>query len=142
MEEGGYFPGTIYWRIKLQEAILWGKFSRKLFTGNDSPGNNFLERCFHVAIDNIYKYSNNFFYFFFCNFIRSRPNVFCKKGFLRNFTKYTGKHLCQSLFLNKVTALTPATLLKKRLWHRYFPADFVKFLRTPFYREHVWWLLL
>ena len=26
----------------------------------------------------------------------------------------------------------PATLLKKRLWHRCFPVNFVKFLRTPF----------
>ena len=25
-----------------------------------------------------------------------------RKGVLRNFTKFTGKHLCQSLFLNKV----------------------------------------
>ena len=25
-----------------------------------------------------------------------------KKGILKNFTKFTGKHLCQSLFLNKV----------------------------------------
>ena len=28
----------------------------------------------------------------------SRPEVFYKKGVLRNFTKFTGKHLCQSLF--------------------------------------------
>ena len=28
----------------------------------------------------------------------SRPEVFFKKGVLRNFTKLTGKHLCQSLF--------------------------------------------
>ena len=28
----------------------------------------------------------------------SRPEVFCKKGVLRNFAKSTGKHLCQSLF--------------------------------------------
>ena len=33
----------------------------------------------------------------------SRPEVFCKKRVLRNFTKFTGKHLCQSLFFNKVT---------------------------------------
>ena len=72
----------------------------------------------------------------------SRPVVFCKKGALRNFTKYSGKHLCQSLFFNKVLDLRPATLLKKRLWHRCFPANFVKFLRTPFYIEHFWWLLL
>ena len=39
-----------------------------------------------------------------------------KKVFLdRNLTKFTGKHLCQSLFFNKVAALRPATLLKKRL---------------------------
>ena len=27
----------------------------------------------------------------------SRPEVFCKKGVLKNFPKFTGKHLCQSL---------------------------------------------
>ena len=26
------------------------------------------------------------------------PEVFCKKVVLRNFTKFTGKHMCQSLF--------------------------------------------
>ena len=56
----------------------------------------------------------------------------CEKGVLRNFTKFTEKHLCQSLFFNKVAALRPATLLKKRLWHSCFPVNFVKFLRTPF----------
>ena len=33
------------------------------------------------------------------------------------------------------------TLLKKRLWHRCFPVNFVKFLRTPFYIKHLWSLL-
>ena len=40
--------------------------------------------------------------------------------------------MCQSLFFNKVADLTPAALLKKKLWHRYFPVNFVKFLRTTF----------
>ena len=40
-------------------------------------------------------------------FRSSRPEVSCKKGVLRNFTKFTGKHLCQSLFFNKVTGLRP-----------------------------------
>ena len=35
----------------------------------------------------------------------SRPDVFCKKGALGNFTKLTGKHLRQSLFFNKVAGL-------------------------------------
>ena len=40
------------------------------------------------------------------------------------------------------TATRPATLLKKRLWHRCFNVNFVKFLRTSFFIEHLWWLLL
>ena len=36
-----------------------------------------------------------------------------KKGVLRNFTKFTGKCLCQSLFSNKVSGLWPATLLRR-----------------------------
>ena len=62
----------------------------------------------------------------------SRPEVFYKKGVLRNFAKFVGKHLCQSLFFNKVAGLRPATLLKKKLWHRCLPVNFEKFLRTPF----------
>ena len=31
-------------------------------------------------------------------FESSRPEVFCKKGVLRNLAKFTGEHLCQSLF--------------------------------------------
>ena len=60
--------------------------------------------------------------------------VFCKKGVFRNFAKFTGKHLCQSLFFNKVAGW-PATFLKKRFWHRCFPVNFAKFLKTHhFYR--------
>ena len=35
----------------------------------------------------------------------SHPGVFCRKGVLRNFAKFTGKHLCQSLFFNKKETL-------------------------------------
>ena len=43
---------------------------------------------------------------------------------------------------SKVTGQRPATLLKKRLWHRSFPVNFAKFLRAPFFTEHLRWLLL
>ena len=36
-----------------------------------------------------------------------------KKGVLEFFAKFTGKHLCQNLFFNKVADLRPATLLKQ-----------------------------
>ena len=68
--------------------------------------------------------------------------VFCKKGVLRNVTKFTGKHQCQSLFFNKVAELRPATLLKSRPWHRCFPMNLAKFLRTSFLQTNLERLLL
>ena len=53
-------------------------------------------------------------------------SCFCKKGVLKNFAKFTGKHLCQSLFFNKVSGLRLANLLEKRLWHSCFPVKFAK----------------
>ena len=42
----------------------------------------------------------------------------------------------------RVSSLTklkarPGTLLKKRLWHMCFPVNYAKFLRTPFFTEHL-----
>ena len=110
------------------------------------------QQCFHYCyfINRHYHHSNFYHHYHFLFFHQyhyhlfrsSRPEVFCKKGFLKNFAKFAGIHLCQSLFFNKVAGLRPATLLKKRLWRRCFPANFVKFLRTPFLTERLWWLLL
>ena len=63
---------------------------------------------------------------------------FVRKDVLRSFPKITGKHLCQSLFFNKVAGLRPATLLKKRC----FPESFAKFLRKPFLQSTSGRLLL
>ena len=41
----------------------------------------------------------------------SHLKVFCKKCVLRNFAKFTGKDLCQSLFFNKVAGLIPKVSL-------------------------------
>ena len=43
---------------------------------------------------------------------------------LKSFSKLKGKHLYQALLL--------ISWLKKRLWDRYFPVNFVNFSRTPF----------
>ena len=43
---------------------------------------------------------------------------------------------------SNIAGLRPANLLKKRLWHRCFPVNFAKFLRTSSFIEHLWWLLL
>ena len=68
-----------------------------------------------------------------------------KKGVLKNSQKFTGKHLCQSLFFNKAAGHRLATLLKTKLWHRCFPVNFAKFLRTAFYRTPLrdsFWIIL
>ena len=55
--------------------------------------------------------------------------LFCKKGVLRNFANFTGKHLCWSFFLIELQEV--CSFIKKRLRHRRFPEEFTKFLRTP-----------
>ena len=68
-----------------------------------------------------------------------------KKGVLENFLKFTGKHLCQSLFFNKVAGLKflqAATLLKNKLWHSCFPVNFRNILRAPFLQNISGQLLL
>ena len=64
-----------------------------------------------------------------------------KKVFSEISKKIHGQTRCQSLLLKKVAGLS-LQLYKRRLWHRLFPVNFVKFLRTPFYIEHFWWQLL
>ena len=67
-----------------------------------------------------------------CSTRNSHRRCSIKKGVLKNFAKLTGKHLFQSLFFYKVAVLRSVTLFKKRLWHRCFPMNFAKFLRTAF----------
>ena len=65
-----------------------------------------------------------------------------KNVFLKVSQNSQKKHLCQNIFLNTVAALVPVTLFKKRPWHRYFPVNFKKFLRTLFIQNTSWRLLL
>ena len=77
----------------------------------------------------------------------SRPEVFCKKGVLGNLTKFTGKHLCQSLFFNKVAGLRPqaCNFIKKETLAQVFSCECCEISKNtflPFFTEHLWWLLL
>ena len=63
---------------------------------------------------------------------RHPPEVFYKKGVLKIFAIFTGKQLCQSLFVSYSFIKKE----KKRLWQRGFPVNFARFLRTPFFTEH------
>ena len=63
-----------------------------------------------------------------------------KKVFLEISQNSQENTVPEALFLLQVRGLRPATLLK-RDWHRCFPVNFMKFLRTCFFAEHLWWLL-
>ena len=58
-----------------------------------------------------------------------------KKDVLKNLTKFTGKHLCQSLFHTIKLQPEACNFIKKILWHRCFPVNFVKFSRINFLRN-------
>ena len=72
------------------------------------------------------------------NLIDRSSNQRCstKKGVLKNFAKFAGKQLCQSLLFNKVAGL--------RLWTltQVFSCEFAKFLKIPFLQNTSWRLLL
>ena len=63
-------------------------------------------------------------------------NRFLKK---RNIHRKTPA--LESLF-NKVLVLQVYNLIKRKLQQRCFPVNIAKFLRTPFFIEHLRWLLL
>ena len=68
-----------------------------------------------------------------------RSQMFFKLGALKNVANFTGKHWCWSLFLIKFQA---SNFIRKILKRKCFPVKFAKFLRTPFFTEHLWLLLL
>ena len=55
-----------------------------------------------------------------------------KKGVFRNLTKFAEKA--------PVPGLRPATLLKRKLWHMYFPVNLTEISTNTFFTERLWWL--
>ena len=60
-----------------------------------------------------------------------------KKGVLRNFAKFTKKHLHRGLFFDKVADLRPATLSKETL-AQMFSCKFCEISKKTFFTEHLW----
>ena len=66
--------------------------------------------------------------------------MFHTKSSLKNSPIFTGK-LWWSLFFNKVAELRACNFINKRLQRSCFSVKFAKFLWTPFFTKHPWWLL-
>ena len=65
----------------------------------------YFNKLIYQHAENARRWNQRLGYFLKLSKIRSRNSrseVFRKKDFLENLTKFTGKHLCQSLFLNEI----------------------------------------
>ena len=74
--------------------------------------------------------SHLFIYFVFCissDNISTHRRCSVKKRVLRNFAKFTGKHLCQSLFFNKVAGTVAQV----------FSCKFCEISKNKFFTEHL-----
>ena len=66
-----------------------------------------------------------------------RPEVFCKKDVIKNFPKFTGKHVCWSLsFLIKLQSET-CNFIKKETPTHVFSSEFSEMFKNFFFKEHL-----
>ena len=96
---------------------------------------------------------------YFPQYGNSRPEVFYKKGVLKNSAKITGKYLCQSLFFNKVAGLfftswrrqrtfsfltfsggidETCNFIKKETMKQVSLVNFCEIFNNNFFTEHLW----
>ena len=83
----------------------------------ESTLSTFILKSFYFAHYNVGIFLKMFIQYVF---ERLESVVSSKKGALRNFAKFTGKHLCQSLLFNKV-----------------FSCEFCEISKNTFFTEHL-----
>ena len=71
----------------------------------------------------------------------SRSQIFFKIGVIKNFSNFTGKYLCWSIFLIKLQTWRPAALLRRGSNTGVF-LEIDEIFKNTFFTEHLWWLLL
>ena len=86
------------------------------------------------------KHSRNFSYFEILNYTFKKQPSDCsiKKGVLKNFTKFTRKHLCQSLYFDKVACCRTqaCNVIKKQTPTQAFSGEFCEIFKSTFFTEH------
>ena len=61
------------------------------------------------------------------------------EGLLKNFEKFTGKHLCQGLSLNKIAGwdAEACNFIKKETLAQVFSCEFCEIYKNTFFTEHL-----
>ena len=129
-----YLNETMTEKQERQKCMSWHIFRTSIYFKIPALSSN---ECY-IIIDFYTLITYTFCITYTYNYQKQPLEVSCKVKSCINFAKFTGKHLCQSLFFNKVAGLRPAILLKKRLWHKCFLWLFKKFQRISFFAKHRW----
>ena len=121
--KNSFFPSTVFEWNKLDWKI---RNSGKLSISKKSLL-NFIRPC----ANSIFNIHNPYGIKLLTRFRSSHRRCSIRKGVLRNFAKLTGKHLCQSLFLNYET-------LQLKTLAQVFSCEFCKISKNTFLTEHFW----
>ena len=89
--------------------------------------------CLCQFIGNVQVRANTFTGFRFIRSSRQRCSM--KKGVLRNFTIFAGRHLCQSFVLIKLQ-VDACNFIKKEALTQVFPYEFCEISENTFFTEH------
>ena len=119
--------------ITFQSWLIWATFCF-CFT-KSSFGKLGCEECSYQSFEKCRSSRSQMF------FRSSRPKDFCKKAALRDFAKFTGKHLCQSLLIHKVAGQGRQHYLKRDPGTD-VSYEFCEIWKNTFFTEHLSWLLL
>ena len=84
---------------------------------------------------------HNCFLVNFAKFLRPPFLQNSRKGVLKHFAKFTGKHQCRSFLFNKVAGQT-SIFIKKETLVQVFSCEFSEIFKNLFLIEHFWWLLV
>ena len=94
-----FFNVTRKWVKKLRYLLLLRQSHHHFFfsSSNTHLFHRFLRLLFLNLFQKVSKIDISNIFLFLSRFRSSHPRCFVRKGVLRNFAKFTGKHLCQSL---------------------------------------------
>ena len=97
---------------------------------------NNLQIFFDMSKIHYLSLKNKFFKVKLLKIQKQPPDVFCKKGVLRNFAKFTGKHLYQRVFFNK-KLLKTCNFIKKDSVAQVFSCNCCEISKNTFFLEHL-----
>ena len=119
-----------YWNLILAWVfyLKFAAYFRTLFLKNTSGGQ--ILKKYGYEYTGFWKLV--FWYIYMYCSLKDRSNlqqVFCKKDVFKNFAKFTGKQLCQSLFFNKVFY----NFIKKERLAQMFSSEFCEIFKNKFF---------